>query len=153
RHPMFRPFASNAATLGLVTFHNASRIGGTGCQTVARFTTGDVAAIDCAAGDGRGFVLASDLDNRWNDFPLHATFVPFLHEAIRYLGRGGTPASELLMADAPAGVARRPGVVSIADNRRTGVPPRNVAINVDPREGDPARLTVEEFQSAVTPLK
>jgi len=28
-----------------------------------------------------------------------------------------------------------------------------VAINVDPREADPARLSVEEFQSAVTRLK
>jgi hypothetical protein len=153
RHPMFRPFASNAATLGLVTFRDTSRIGGSGCQTVARFTTGEVAAIDCAAGEGRGFVLASDLDNRWNDFPLHATFVPFLHEAVRYLGSGRAHVSELLVADAPAGVARRPGVVPVADHRRTAAPPRSVAINVDPREGDPARLTAQEFQSAVTPLK
>ena len=29
RHPIFQPFAGNAATLGLVTFQNAARIGGT----------------------------------------------------------------------------------------------------------------------------
>ena len=36
-------------------------------------------------GDGHALVIASDLDNRGNDFPLHATFVPFLHESLRYL--------------------------------------------------------------------
>lgn len=152
RHPIFRPFASNAATLGLVKFHNASRIGGDLCQTLARFTTGDVAAIDCAAGDGRALVIASDLDNRWNDFPLHATFVPFLHEAVRYLSSGRSRSSDVLVADAPAGVARTPGVVSVADNRSSGAASRTVAINVDPREGDPARLSAEDFQSAVTPM-
>ena len=30
---------------------------------------------------------------------------------------------------------------------------RRIAVNVDPREADPARITVEDFQSAVTRLK
>ncbi len=30
---------------------------------------------------------------------------------------------------------------------------RRVAVNVDARESDPARLTPDEFQAAVTPLK
>ena len=85
RHPLFRPFTGSAATLTLVRFRDAARISGNDCQTLARFTTGDRALIECAAGEGRALILASDLDNRWNDFPLHASFVPFLHEAIRYL--------------------------------------------------------------------
>ena len=85
---MFHAFAGNPASLGLVTFQNAARIGGASCQTLARFTTGDTALIDCPAGEGRALVMASDLDNRWNDFPLHATFVPFVHEAVRYLASG-----------------------------------------------------------------
>ncbi len=85
RHPVFQAFAGNTGTLGLVTFQNAARIGGTACQTLARFTTGDTAFIECPAGEGRALVFASDLDNKWNDFPVHATFVPFLHEIVRYL--------------------------------------------------------------------
>ena len=112
RHPVFQPFAGNAATLGLVTFQNASRIGGTGCQTLARFTTGETALLECPSGDGRALVLASDLDNRWNDFPLHATFVPFLHEVVRYLASARAHASEYLVGDAPAGVKRAPGIVT-----------------------------------------
>ena len=81
RHPIFQPFGDNAATLGLVKFQTVARIGGRDCQTIARFTTGEPALIDCAAGDGRALVLASELNNRWNDFPLHPTFVAFVHEA------------------------------------------------------------------------
>ena len=152
RHPVFQPFAGNAATLGLVTFQNASRIGGTGCQTLARFTTGDEALVECPSGDGRTLVLASDLDNRWNDFPLHATFVPFLHEVTRYLASARAHASEYFVGDAPAGVKRVPGIVTVGDPA-VAAGTRRIAVNVDPREADPARITVEDFQSAVTRLK
>jgi len=151
RHPVFHAFAGNTAILGLVKFHQASRIGGSGCQTLARFTTGDVALLECTAGEGRALVLASDLDNKWSDFPLHATFVPFVHEAVRYLASARAHASDYLVADAPAGVKKAPGFATVGTGR-TGAS-RRIAVNVDPRESDPARLSVEEFTSAVTPLK
>ena len=153
RHPIFQPFASNTATLGLVTFQRVARIGGSACQTLARFTTGETALLECAAGDGRALVFASDLENRWNDFPLHATFVPFLHEIVRYLASPRAHAGEYLVADAPSGAPRQPGVAVLTDSSRPGATPRAVAINVDPREADPARLSIEDFQSAVTRLK
>jgi hypothetical protein len=153
RHPVFRAFAGNPASLGLVTFQNAARIGGAACQTLARFTTGDTALIECPAGDGRALVIASDLDNRWNDFPLHATFVPFLHEVVRYLAGGRAHEVDYLIGDAPAGVKRTPGIVTLNDATRAGGAARTIAVNVDPRETNPARLSVDEFQSAVTRLK
>jgi aerotolerance regulator-like protein/VWA domain-containing protein len=152
RHPVFDAFAGNAASLGLVKFQRAARISGSACQTLARFTTGDAALIECPAGDGRALVIASDLDNRWNDFPLHATFVPFLHEAIAYVASARAHASEYLVADTPAGIARKPGVATLksATSPAAG---RRVAINVDPREADTTRMSAEDFQSAVTRLK
>jgi hypothetical protein len=155
RHPIFQPYGSNAATLGLVKFRIVARIGGPGCQTIARFTTGEPALLDCSIGDGRAMVMASDLDNRWNDFPLHPTFVPFLHEAVRYLSSGRPHADEYLVGDAPAGVPREPGIATLQDRAGVGAPgrTRRVAVNVDPREGDPARISADEFQSAVTRLK
>lgn len=153
RHPVFQPFVGTAATLGLVTFQNAARISGAGCQTLARFTTSEAAMIECPAGEGRALVLASDLDNRWNDFPRRATFVPFLHEVVRYLASARPRPAEYLVGEAPAGVRRVPGVTTVADAGRPRSPARRVAINVDPRESDAARITVDEFQSAVTRLK
>jgi hypothetical protein len=158
RHPVFQAFAGNPASLGLVTFQNAARIGGAACQTLARFTTGDTALIECPAGEGRALVIASDLNNRWNDFPLHATFVPFLHEAVRYVASARASDVDYLIGDAPAGVKRTPGIVTLNgatlnDAARPGGAARTIAVNVDPRETNPARLSVEEFQSAVARLK
>ncbi|HEY7283810.1 MAG TPA: BatA domain-containing protein [Vicinamibacterales bacterium] len=151
RHPVFRPFSGNSKTLGLVRFQQAASIDGAGCQTLARFTTGGKALIECPAGEGRALVLASDLDNRWNDFPLHASFVPFLHEAVRYLASARALTSEYLVGTAPAGVPRQPGVHAVPGT--SGSKTRRVAVNVDPREADPSRLSADEFQGAVTKLK
>lgn len=153
RHPVFQAFAGNPASLGLVTFQNAARIGGDGCQTLARFTSGDTALIDCPAGEGRAVILASDLNNRWNDFPLRATFVPFVHEVVRYLSGARSRAVDYLIGDTPAGVKHAPGIVTLNDEGKTSGATRTIAVNVDPRESDPARLSVDEFQSAVTRLK
>jgi hypothetical protein len=152
RHPVFQAFSGNAATLGLVKFRNAARIGGSGCQTLARFTTGDTALVECPAGEGRALVIASDLDNKWSDFPLHATFVPFLHEAVRYLASTRGHASDYLVSDAPAGVKKTPGIVTLTE-RGPGAATRRIAVNIDARESDPSRMSVDEFRSAVTRLK
>jgi hypothetical protein len=151
RHPIFQPFGPAAASLGLVRFNHAARIGGPGCQTLAKFTSGDAALIDCGSGQGRAIILASDLNNRWNDFPLHATFVPFLHETVRYLSSAGARTGEYLVGDVPAGVPPAPGIVTMPDSSKTR--PRRVVVNVDPRESEPARISVAEFQAAVAHLK
>jgi hypothetical protein len=153
RHPVFQTFGTGAATLGLVKFQRIATIGDTGCQTLARFTTGEPALVDCAPGEGRALVIASDLNKGWNDFPLHATFVPFLHEAVRYLAGGRTSAAEYLVGDAPSGVPPRPGIATLAQTQTRGRAPRRVAVNVDPAESDPGRLSADQFQAAVTRLK
>jgi hypothetical protein len=149
RHPIFQMFGAGASSLGLVQFHRVSSLRAAGCETLARFTTGEAALVDCPAGEGRVLVLASDLDNRWNDFPLHATFVPFVHEAVRYVSSARPRTSEYLVGSVPAGVRPIPGVYAVP----TGGESRLVAVNVDPAESNPARLTSDEFQTAVTRLK
>jgi hypothetical protein len=150
RHPIFQSFSGGAATLGLVRFHTVPHIEGAGCQAVARFTTGETALLDCPIGDGRALVLASDLNNRWSDFPLHATFVPFLHEAVRYLASGRSQHRDYLVGDTPAGIPATPGIVAVPGPSSQF---RQVAVNVDPRESDPARLSAADFEAAVTRSK
>jgi hypothetical protein len=150
RHPIFRPFTAGAASLALVRFRDAARIEADGCHTVARFTNGDRALLECTAGEGRALILASDLDNRWNDFPLHASFVPFVHETVRYLASARSVPSDYLVGDAPAGVPSLPGVYSI---RGTPDEDRRVTVNVDTRESQSGRLTSDEFQTAVGRIK
>ena len=153
RHPLFASFGSSVATLGLVVFRRVAHIEGVACQTIARLTTGEAAVLDCEAGEGRAIILASDLDNRWNDFPLRPTFVPFVHETLRYLTSGQRQARELFVADVPAGVPPTPGFAMMSGAGEASVAPRRVAVNVDPRESDLTRMSVDEFQAAVTRLK
>jgi hypothetical protein len=151
RHPLFRAFGARAASLGLASFDRIATIRGAECQLLARFTTGEAALLECSADDGRVMVLASDLDRQWNDFPRHATFVPFLHEAVRYLAGPRPGTAEYLIGDTPKDVPSRPGIATIPG--REGGPPRLVAVNVDPSEAEPGRLTPDEFLAAVTRLQ
>jgi hypothetical protein len=69
-------------------------------------------------------------------------FVPFVHEMVRYLAAPQSLRSEYLVGEVPGSVGMSPGVVTHAA--------RSVAINIDPRESDPARMTVDEFLSGVS---
>ena len=151
RHPIFQAFGPAAASLGLVRFGRVATISASGCQTLAKFTSGDAAVVDCGIGEGRAVVVASDLNNRWNDFPLHASFLPFMHETVRYLSSARARATEYLVGEVPAGVSPVPGIVTLGPAGAPGA--RRAVINVDPGESEPARISTDEFGSAIARLK
>jgi hypothetical protein len=151
RHPIFRAFGARAAALGSVQFRSVTPLEAPSCTTLARFTDGSTAFVECPVGEGRVLAIGSDLNNRGNDFPLHATFVPFIHETMRYLVAGQSAASEYLVGEGPAAQAPAPGIVTLPGISNN--PGRTVAINVNPAESDPQRLSVADFQAAVVRLK
>jgi hypothetical protein len=142
RHPIVRPFAALAANLGQVRFERSWRVASDGWTVIARFSDGSPALLERSLGRGRVVLFASDLDRRWNDFPLHPAFVPFALETVRYVAGDRRQAREHLVADAPAGAGPGPGVFRAADNQL-------VAVNVDVREGRLDRLTAEAFTGKV----
>jgi hypothetical protein len=142
RHPIVRPFAALAANLGQVRFERSWRVASDGWTVIARFSDGSPALLERSLGRGRFVLFASDLDRRWNDFPLHPTFVPFALETVRYLAGDRRQAREHLVADAPAGAGPGPGVFRAADKQL-------VAVNVDVREGRLDRLSAEAFDGKV----
>jgi hypothetical protein len=143
RHPVLRPFDAVAANLGQIAFARAWHVDAAdGWRVVARYTNGDAALAERGEGNGRVLLLTSDVDRRWNDFPLHASFVPFTQEIARYLGARPPAASAYDVADVPPGVPAHPGFAT-----RDG---RTVAVNVDARESRIDRVTPAEFQSLVT---
>jgi hypothetical protein len=88
RHPIFRPFLNPSGALGDVQVEEHRRLKDQAERTVlARFSGGDAAVAEQAAGKGRLIVFTSDLDNQWSRFPLNAAFVPFVVETARYLTR------------------------------------------------------------------
>lgn len=151
RHPIFQPFGQAAASLGLVRFARTSTITAAGCQTLAKFTSGNAAVVDCGIGEGHAIVVSSDLNNRWNDFPLHASFVPFLNETVRYLSSARAHAAEFLVGEVPTGVTPVPGIVTLGVAGAPGS--RRAVINVDPGESEPARISPDEFGSAIARLR
>jgi hypothetical protein len=76
--------------------------------------------------------------------------VPFVHEIIQYLS-GGRRSSDYVIAQVPAGVRPIAGVAPFT--AVDGAAPRLIAVNVDPAESDPSRLTTDEFQTAVSRLQ
>jgi hypothetical protein len=143
RHPIFQPFGALAANLGQVRFDRAWRVRADGWDVAARFTDGSPALLERAGGSGRIVLFASDVDRRWNDFPLHPAFVPFAVEAVRYVAAARERATEYVVAGVPAGLPPEPGI------HRAEPGARMVAVNVDPRESALARVSGEEFAAMV----
>ena len=139
RHPIFRPFGGLSANLGQVRFDRLWRVDPNGWNVAARFTDGTPALLERAAGSGRLALFASDVDRRWNDFPLHPAFVPFAIEAVRYVVGGDRAGRDYTVSQAPAGAQPRPGVYRIAPDNRA------VVVNVDTRESGTTRMTPDEF--------
>jgi hypothetical protein len=92
------------------------------------------------------------LDNRWNRFPLNPAFVPWAIETARYLSQGRQQQTSFTLPDVPVGVEPTPGVQAIGTSTSTKAPgqERRVSVNVDIRESNPARTSVEEFTTAVS---
>jgi hypothetical protein len=70
-----------------VKFYQAIRVAPGDARVAARLTDGTPLLLDQQVADGHILVFASTFDNVANDFPLHASFVPFIEQTARYLGR------------------------------------------------------------------
>jgi hypothetical protein len=101
RHPIFRPFLNPSGALGDVQVEQHRRLKDQADRTVlARFSGGDAALTEQAAGEGRLIVFTSDLDNKWSRFPLNPAFVPFAVETARYLTKAHRPQAAAANVDA-----------------------------------------------------
>jgi hypothetical protein len=138
RHPIFRPFGPLTANLGQVRFDRAWRMSPEGWNVAATFTDATPALLERQEGSGRVLLFTSDLDRRWNDFPLHPAFVPFVLESVRFAAGSRGAGRELSIGQAPAGIEQTPGVHVLPDGRQ-------VVLNVDTRESSLSRVSAREF--------
>jgi Aerotolerance regulator N-terminal/von Willebrand factor type A domain len=143
RHPIFRPFLSPTGALGDVYVDTFRRLNvGSGGTVLARFSGAGDALIEQQVERGRLLVFASDLDNRWNRFPLNPAFVPWAVEMARYLVQGREVQQSYTLPNVPGGVAAEPGIHRLGD--------RPITVNTDVRESNPAYMTLEAFVGGVT---
>jgi hypothetical protein len=145
RHPIFRPFVNPTGALGDVYVERYRRLNQEpGRSVLARFSGAGDALVEQAVERGRLLTFASDLDNRWNRFPLNPSFVPWVIETARYLAQGRDERQSYTVPDVPAGVPAQPGL------HQTGA--RMVAVNADLRESNPARTSADEFLRQISRL-
>ncbi len=80
-----------------VKFYQAIHVAPGSARVAARLSDQTPLLLDQQLGEGHVLVFASPFDNVANDFPIHASFVPFIEQTARYLGRlDAGPASVLV---------------------------------------------------------
>ena len=174
QHPIFSHFSvpqsgdftsAKFAKYYSVTDSQASKV-------LARYIDGRPALLESS--DGKGFCLlfTSTAGMKWNDLCLQGgIFVPFIHEALKYLSVHSEGITTVQLGDAlqfnspnvevtsPSGtkitvqqgantvtVAKEPGLYTVKDGDKN----LRLAINMPREESDPATLDSEELTSALT---
>ncbi len=80
-----------------VKFYQTIHVNPGNARVAARLSDQTPLLIDRQVGEGHVLIFASSFDNVANDFPIHASFVPFIEQTARYLGRlDAGPASVLV---------------------------------------------------------
>jgi hypothetical protein len=80
------PITRRADALEAIRFYQIVRITPGPSRTVARVGDGGPLLSESTFGEGKVVVFTSTLDNLSNDFPLHASFVPFIERLFNYMG-------------------------------------------------------------------
>jgi hypothetical protein len=81
------PSIHNAQRWDDVKFYQVVRVNPGTARVAARLGDETPLLLDKQVGEGRVLVFASTFDNISNDFPLHASFVPFIEHTANYLAR------------------------------------------------------------------
>ena len=87
KHPIFAPFRNpNHGDFGKGRFYRYFQATPTAdAAVIAAYDDGNPALFEKVYGNGRVLCFTSTLDREWNDLPVHAVYLPFLHEAIKHL--------------------------------------------------------------------
>ena len=103
---------------------------------IARFDDGTPALLERPAGQGRALLYTTSLDTFWNDLPLQAVYLPFVHELVKYVAGYREPPIAL-PAGTPLAIGRLAGVLG-AD----GLQPVGAALAGSAIEGSAETLTL-----------
>ena len=124
-HPIFAPFKEpNHGDFGKARFYRIFQAVPTKDATViASYDDGSPAIFEKPYGNlGRVLCFTSTIDREWNDLPIRAVYLPFLHETIKYLALKDVDAApnyrvgesvELTVSEDENGDAARRGEIAV----------------------------------------
>lgn len=177
-HPVFGVFArSGRLTLTKIYgYHRATTREGS--LTLAALDDGSPIVIEGSAGRGKVLLITTTLDTAWNDLPLTPMFLPLLRQMLEYLGGRESAASYTIGQafttpadkDGSLPAIDSPSAKRIDDARRNSSGEQSldageigfyrlryrdrdefVAVNLDTKESDLAKLNVDELIASVSP--
>ncbi len=96
--PDYPPIAATNKLDG-IEFYQTIRVQPGNARVAAKLGDGTPLLLEKSMGEGRVVVFASTFDNISNDFPLHASFLPFIEQTARYLGGQQERSSNLAVDD------------------------------------------------------
>lgn len=169
-HPVFEVFQHpHFGDLSLPRFRQFWEVADSQlARVLARFSDGRPAVLEREMGGGVSMLMAGPMDLRWNNFPLRAVFLPYMHQTVRYLAvrsekRTGyqvgdtlpvpagctltDPQGKVLALEGGAVAAAMPGFYVAAG--KGAAETFQFAVNRDLAEADPATLAAEELAGAV----
>ena len=143
-HPVFEPFrAPRSGDFSAARFYGYRTAAlQPGAQVLARFEDGTPALVDRKVGAGRTLLWTSAVDLDWTDLPLKPVFLPFVHQAVRYLAAYREPDPWLTVGDV-LDPTQTPGAAAV--DVRTIVTPSGGRVPLDPEGGDVIQLDEQGF--------
>lgn len=136
-HPVFELFrAPRSGDFSAARFYSYRSTSQPAGQVLARFDDGTPALLERKTGAGRVLMWTSTLDLDWNDMPVKAVFLPFVHTLTKYLADyAEAPASLTVGQVIPA--PRQAGGRGAATNRggTIAIAPSGTRVSVETEDG------------------
>jgi hypothetical protein len=177
-HPIFGPFARSGrlTSTRVYAYHRASPF--EGAMIIAALDDGSPILVEGSAGRGKVLLVNTSLDTAWNDLPLTPMFLPLVRQMLEYLGgreaasaytvgqvfnaapdsSGALPAIETPSGGRLDDARRNPSGELAVDASEQGFYRlryrdhlEHRAVNVETRESDLAKLSLDEFIASITP--
>ena len=137
-HPIFQPFKNpNHGDFSTIRFYRyIQAIPNNEARILASFDDQNPTLIEKEYGRGRVLYFTSSIDREWTDMPIHAVYLPFLHEAIKHLALNqSTQTINYLIGDA----------IELNNYNL----PVDTEVAVFNPQGDETRLKISELGSAL----
>jgi hypothetical protein len=177
-HPLFAAFARSGRLASPRVYARRACTPNDGTTTVASLDDGSPVIVEGAAGKGRVVLLTTTADTAWNDLPLTPVFLPLMRQMLAYTS-GRDETSDYLIGQAfraaadddgshPAVEAPGGGRVEDSDSENTEDQivqaaelgfyrlryrdrTEFVAVNLNSKESDFGRLSVDDFIASFAP--
>jgi len=177
-HPIFSAFSKSGRLTSTRVYGYHRSFPNEGSLTIAALDDGSPIVVEGTAGRGKVLLVTTTLDTAWNDLPLTPMFLPFVRQMLDYLGgREGASSYTIGQAfttpsdkDGSLPAIDTPGGKRIDEARKNASGEQSidaseigfyrlryrdrdefVAVNLDTRESDLAKLNVDDLVASITP--